>query len=336
MRISIRTALPIAMLVGAFALAGCGGGGSNTPVPAADPMDPTPPKDCTMEGYALDQDTNECVKTAEQQKQEDMAAADAKARTDNAKSLKAALAATITNVDAQGHSFTTDAIPSVDGTAPTVTLEKSMGAVASLGGWNGADYEGDDGATGADKHTGMARIYSNQAAPKGVHFNEQSSGLTETNGKYGLTPNAPGNMDISSTMFPSAGRTTYVGDERKFAGTFKGAMGTYECTGSDCTASGLGAGEGVVLSSGWTFTPNPGATIMEKDMDYLYFGWWVRKDNDGDPTHAHMVYGHMGTPGPIAGDPINTANLQGSATYTGKAAGKYAVSDPRTLCEIGV
>ena len=61
------------------------------------------------------------------------------------------------------------------------------------------------------------------------------------------------------------------------------------------------------------------------DANYLYFGWWVSKDKDGGPTAASAFKGMVGTVATgVAG---NDATLSGPATYVGKAAGKFAMTN---------
>ena len=110
-----------------------------------------------------------------------------------------------------------------------------------------------------------------------------------------------------------------------------GAAGTFECTGATaCTATINAAGAITLAGDAWNFTPNAGALLQQRDASYLRFGWWVRKDNKGSPTHADVFYGGAGgtVPTALADTAINNADLIGKATYAGAAAGKFAISDP--------
>ena len=256
--------------------------------------------------------------------------ADMKAMSAKAKALKKAIMG-------GGHVTATPmSIPAFDldgdgeGTAQSAALTLKAGdAVGSLGKWMGMDYAGMAGA-GDAKTTGMTRVYSMKDADKSVSFTDRTnpSGLTEpTSGSaYTGLPTAA-SRDIAGSSFPTTGTQTYAGDKRKFGGTYKNASGTYECTSTgDCSAAW--SSSGITLAGTWTFTPAAGATVKIKDAQYLYFGWWVRKDKDG-PTHAGALYGEMvggGTAALVTG--INNAALVGKATYMGNAAGKFAVSDP--------
>jgi hypothetical protein len=278
-------------------------------------------------------------KAREDQEAAEKAEEEMKARVATAKAFKAAIDAprSATTSDADPVVITPTSIPSFDPDGDTsdtsdstaaLTLKKGD-AVAALGNWKGTDYTGMTGS-GTTKTTGMVRVYSNEEAAKSVSFISEGGmaihGLmletaTSVTGDY--TVPLANAAHTESAVFPSSGTTTYTGDDRKFAGTYRGAPGTYECTdATDCTATadGISGGE-------WTFTPSAGAMLQEKDESYLQFGWWYRKDKDG-PTHAGGFYGVGGTTTLTAVDTTNTATLTGEATYTGKAVGKFAISDP--------
>ena len=110
-------------------------------------------------------------------------------------------------------------------------------------------------------------------------------------------------------------------------GTYDGAPGEYRCTGT-CTSTNDGEGSPSVLGGTWHFKPDAGAMVSQPDAEYLYFGWWVSKDKDGNPTAASAFAGVVE---PSENDLDRGAaggSLTGSATYAGKAAGKFAMSNP--------
>ena len=269
------------------------------------------------------------ITAAEEEEQTEAEKAAAKAMTADAKALKMAIGSV--NALPTKPDVMTSSIP-VIGTTTAIPLKKGDGMVAMLGGWNGTDYAGMVG-TGAAMTTGMVRFYSDAAAATKVPFTGEAgddihgldlNGDTDAKGDYTVTATSA-NPNIAGSGFPTTGTHTYMGDARKFAGTFMGASGTYECTGNSCTASAQGQ-SGIALTAGtWTFTPSAGATLDQKDSDYLHFGWWVRKDKDG-PTHAGAIYGAEGHDALTT--EINDSSLVGKASYMGKAAGKFAVSDP--------
>ena len=105
------------------------------------------------------------------------------------------------------------------------------------------------------------------------------------------------------------------------------------CAGT-CSSTNDGEGGPSALGGTWHFKPDTGAMVHQPDEHYLYYGWWVSKDKDGDPTAASAFTGRAGTEG--AGDSLDPgwaaafadAALTGSATYAGHAAGKFAVDNP--------
>ncbi|MCY4301606.1 MAG: hypothetical protein OXC68_07715 [Aestuariivita sp.] len=320
------------LIVIGLALAGCGGSsddpGNDTDM--TDKPDPTP----VACGGGLTAATSAGCKAALDAANATEAAA--KKKTDDAKNLKTALGkAGDTNALSVGATTTLD-VDRTDTQSPAIaliTLKKQSTTITPLGGWTGVDYKGDEGTT-PNKNTGEARLYTNQGAGKVVSFAE-GSGLTAKTeeGNVG-TYTIPAGADTDIAGFPSVGTQNYE-DDAEVKGTFKGVSGTYTYNADDCTSTPNTEG-GFTLAAGtaWSFKPNAGATLRDTASDYLYFGWWVRKDKDGKPTHIRATYGDN-NPGTDAEDlqPVDatTSGLIGEATYNGKAAGKYAVSDPLTL-----
>ena len=111
-------------------------------------------------------------------------------------------------------------------------------------------------------------------------------------------------------------------------GSHHGVSGTYNCTPSapadGCTASV--AAEGFTLAGGtWTFTPgDANAQIMETTPDTAYasYGWWLHKSEDGKTYTVSAFAANRGT----VAAALNVGALQGTATYMGGAAGKYALA----------
>ncbi len=130
-----------------------------------------------------------------------------------------------------------------------------------------------------------------------------------------------------SSGFPSSPGTSwdYTGeaDERAktVTGTFDGVPGQFTCTATaDCTVMTDSEGE-VEPSENWRFTPASPLTAMVKDPDaaYAYFGWWLNKPKDNTAVHDVEVFA-----GGTTGHEANVTNdIEGNATYTGAAAGKY-------------
>ena len=121
------------------------------------------------------------------------------------------------------------------------------------------------------------------------------------------------------------------GVQVEFTGSFQGVAGTFRCsaTGSDaaCTAA-MSVGGALTFTvttdsnSAWTFTPTgTGAMVpgVQTDADYLDFGYWVENDmtDASDPYTVDAFFRGK--------DPHdNVASVEGTASYSGKAAGLYA------------
>ena len=119
------------------------------------------------------------------------------------------------------------------------------------------------------------------------------------------------------------------------SGTYHGVSGTYYCTpaaNSTCAARKAATGfelgssldaDNMFTAGGWTFKPtNPEARVTEaKDTSYASYGWWLWTAENGKTVLAHVFTDEKGTVPPAAG--INALN--GTATYVGGAAGKYAL-----------
>lgn len=217
---------------------------------------------------------------------------------------------------------------------------KKGDSVGSLGNWKGVDYAGTHGA-GEAKTYGMARVYSNAEASKNVSFVSEagravhmlsdstpgdSKDIFDVTADAFATPYA--SKHIAGADFPVSGTKTYTTNaERSFAGTFRKAPGTYECTGATCTAAVSGADQDqITLTGSWTFAPSAGAMVEAADGKYLHFGWWARKDYLEVPRHAGVFYGATTDTTVVDENVINTASLVGKVTYTGSAAGKYAIT----------
>ena len=109
-----------------------------------------------------------------------------------------------------------------------------------------------------------------------------------------------------------------------------GVSGTFSCApttpANGCTAAV--AEEGFTLGGGtWLFIPsNPDARVMDaEDTAYASYGWWLRKAANDGPFTASAFVDNKGD-APTALDATATADLRGTATYSGGATGKYALS----------
>ncbi len=324
----MKLALSAGAVALSMALAGCGGGSSSSPVGPGDESgdnDNGTPATITC-GPGTNLVGRVCVIPERD-----------RANQDKAEALKEAINATgaVRWSASTGGAITNNTtIPKFIGPdGARIELAKDDKPVAALGSWKGSDQSG--------KHSSgtsaMLRAYSSQGAPTTPEFSAVEleevifgAGPQPVNGVYSLVSTPPASKDIAGE-FPAvgAGVETYVTEnERKIRGTYKGAPGEYTCSGAAanaCSATSSASG-GVDLSDGgtWKFKPDADAKFEIKDGEYLQFGWWVHKDASGAATHANVFYAP--STGLVAESSLGVAALDGkTATYTGSAAGKFAV-----------
>ena len=121
------------------------------------------------------------------------------------------------------------------------------------------------------------------------------------------------------------GNATNGPEEVQFRGNYNGAPGRYRCqpggnTGAACTVTVNPAGTYTSVQDTWTFTPELGATAWRGDQELVSFGWWMQTPSSPDGAYTFNTY-FDGTNYVAAGTPV------GTATYSGRAAGRYAVQE---------
>lgn len=211
------------------------------------------------------------------------------------------------------------------GSDPDPVKLKAGDSVGMLDGWTGMDYALTSG-TGASKVTNEARVYTNRGSPSSMSFVEKygdADEYTASSRTYNVGDAADSN--IKASAFPTAGVQTFTGAQ-DIPGTYDGASGRYKCAAT-ATCMATFTSTGIQLSAAWTFVHDSGARVSTPDANYLYYGWWVSKDSDGGPTAASAFIGEVGDVDGT-GDTPSGADLTGSATYKGNAAGKFAMSNP--------
>ena len=119
------------------------------------------------------------------------------------------------------------------------------------------------------------------------------------------------------------------------SGTLQGAGGTYRCSGDmatdTCTVQNRGGS--FEFGGDWAFIPSSGTVqIVTEDAQYMWFGWWaeqtVEHTETPDGEHTTDIWKFEANHG---GNRVtNLDDATGSATYTGPAAGRYAVYEPDT------
>ena len=226
-----------------------------------------------------------------------------------------------------------------DGTDSTQVLKATKMMVAANHGWEGKQYMAS--GTGVDG-TYEAVVYSNVGEPtQGPKFNsgtgEGDVGFATTDGVLTIAAGQNLAKRIASPSFDhSAGTKTFklpypnpTGESIvTIPGSYYGVSGTYSCTpgtaADGCVVTRAADGYTLdVATDTWTFkATNPSDRVTEMpDTNYASYGWWIHKAaNDGAFTASAFV-DEKGTVGPAE----NVGTLMGTATYSGGAAGKYAL-----------
>ena len=171
-----------------------------------------------------------------------------------------------------------------------------------------------------------ARYGTNDATPATVTDLDLNDGTTNlmTRGNLDSNFNSPGPAaggNVRQT-FPVASATATTVTRQ---GNFNGAPGTYTCTttaGVDCVVTISPTGTYTETTGTWEFTPELGATAWWNDTEFMSFGWWLQepRNQDGAYTFQYYADGNVHTPAPGT---LTT----GTATYTGRAAGKFVVQE---------
>ena len=240
--------------------------------------------------------------------------------------------------------------------ASATLLEDRDAMIADLHGWQGKKYAR---TLPADEGMYEAVVYSNVEDPTmGRKFGHTSPG-TGDNRAYEYLLNTDGILtaaeadgvgDTTTNAFiPSrvvltgvtrtAGTETFLLPEGRpegetiinVPGSYHGVSGAYSCDTGDgtstCLAS-IAAGGGLTLAGTgtWTFEPsNSTARVMDAaDTDYASYGWWLHKNEADSVYTASAFVDEKGTVDAATG----LTALNGTATYMGGAAGKYALSSP--------
>ena len=127
----------------------------------------------------------------------------------------------------------------------------------------------------------------------------------------------------SDTVTTTSGAGTVADPETtSFVGSVRGLAGKFSCTVS-CTAP---TADNIAASAvtGWTFVPtDPNGMVDVADATYLSFGWWLNQmanDEYETDVFANASEG-MGMAVTGLADAVD-----GSATYRGGAAGKWAIA----------
>ena len=229
-------------------------------------------------------------------------------------------------------------------TAAITLSEDKDTTVAAHHGWEGKRYTASPTGGG----TYEAVVYSNVGEPTmGAKFNSGADagnvGFATVDGVLTIDGSTNTANRISSPSFDhAAGYKTFKLPESNpqgatnitIPGSYYGVAGTYACNPTDndngCRVTKASDGYTLVLTGdgggAWTFTAtNPEARVTSMpDGDYASYGWWIHKSAD-DKTYTASAFVDDKGADPTALAGIH-GTLNGTATYMGGAAGKYALS----------
>ena len=236
---------------------------------------------------------------------------------------------TVASVTVTGSSVTGTFDTDGDGTDAAeaeLVVEASGTATPSAGGWGGTDYVHTNEAGTVINHV---VAYSNPSPNNVQPFAEKHAGIiTDATGE--IPAGSFGTFAITGADFASgAGTKTHAiptnadgtpQDYVSVRGTFDGAPGVFRC--SDSCVSAVDESTGVKFTGTWWFVGDDNAMTSTPDPNYLTFGWWAR-----DAGSSVRVASFVDTVGTVA-ESGDIAIVEGTATYSGGAAGKAAIYDP--------
>ena len=231
----------------------------------------------------------------------------------------------------------------IDAADRTSLKEDKTATVAPLHGWAGSRHS-TTANTGAGAGTYTAHIYGNiEASTPGAKFNAVYTAI-DANGVVAIG-NAAGQAGNTASKIVSpqfdhrAGVKSFKLPDPNPAGerivtidgSYDGVAGVYSCNTGTAGTAGTNtcsvtkaSGDGYTLtgSGAWSFKPaNPEDTLAPTpDTVFAVYGWWLHEAPDGAATVAAIAISRGALPA-VSG----LSNVYGTATYTGGAAGKYAL-----------
>ena len=236
------------------------------------------------------------------------------------------------------------ALEMLSGTLPTITVSASSGGTFAA---EAASYT--ESSTTADAISGFrGKILTKDGSEAHVYSNIEDAVATAIDGIYSASSGLgkPKAYDVTddgaddSILWTAVKRAdtvvteTGVADDQvsSFAGSVRGLPGVFSCAGTGYTAPTRNTNGSVNTAADagtWTFAPtNPNGTIDVADDDgYVHFGWWLNmKGDDVDDGFDVQTFATATGYGEFAEVRGDSADVTGSATYTGGAAGKWAIA----------
>ena len=117
------------------------------------------------------------------------------------------------------------------------------------------------------------------------------------------------------------------GEARTFGGSFNGIGGDYTCTGTTCSVTANEDGT-MAFEGTWTFVHGSDTDTLTgviPDPDYLQFGYWLQYvEKYGTNDASYGIKAFAGGNQAFANGAVS--KLMGSATYSGKATGRFALA----------
>ena len=135
-----------------------------------------------------------------------------------------------------------------------------------------------------------------------------------------MSPGPAADGDVRQTFRVASSTATSVA----FKGNYNGAAGTYTCTtaaGTNCVVTISPGGTYAETTGTWTFTPELNVTAWRDDSEFISFGWWMQEPDSPNGAYTFEYYAD----GTAYTAP--SAIATGTATYSGRAAGKYVVQE---------
>ena len=246
-----------------------------------------------------------------------------------------------------------EALAMPSGVLPTITVSASSGGTFAA---KATGYT--ESSTAADAISGFrGKILTKDGAEAHVYTDIENAVAVPIGGIYDSTADfgEPDEYGVFETETVDAGEnahnipwsvvkrtddkstTTGDGDTAKttFAGSVRGLAGTFSCTGMPCTPPVPVAADDDAVSSTemWAFVPTVTEGTIDiadgapesKDDGYVHFGWWLNMQGD-DVDDGFDVQAFAGATGYDGFEGGNSTTVTGSATYTGGAAGKWAIA----------
>ena len=257
-----------------------------------------------------------------------------------ADALEAARATRADGTFRDAHRFAPKVTGAHDGGSVRISVTESGGSRTGafeeadrptrITGWTGARF-----GRGEDEEL---VVYADMGAPEAAPFTPGNlNKLREVSGLGGETVPASGLAietgywpvirSTSLAAAPANGSVTHnaqgTGADAGlvFDGTFAGGRGEYRCTGSTCAVTLDDGGVATEMIGAWIFDPADGAMVLFPDYAHVHFGWWLNETDDG----AFRFQSFAGAEALPAG--TVTAEMQGSATYRGAAAGVWTTEE---------